>query len=219
MSVGKVEHIGRFVPCAAHDIALAGGRFVSTPLLHVAGHIVSARPAHTVVSPGRRRSFATKVAGGYQAGAIRRGCSSRPVINGRKRPACKVSISIRLEPAHTGDRIFALALWVFPFYPGGRSWPVRFVDKEFYRVGPRKYVSILAEFVLPVLLLLVTSLIHKAFELAIGDLELIDPVFPKPDCGQGLQARNACNSPEGERVAINRSLVDRNRNHSAGSIP
>src|ERR1700761_7327822 len=147
MSVGKVEHIGRFVPCAAHDIALAEGRFVSTPLLHVAGHIVSARPAHTVVSPGRRRSFATKVTGGYQAGAVRRGCSSRPVVNGRKRPAYKVSISIRLEPAHTGDRIFALTLRIFTLYPGGRSGPVRFIDKEFHGFGPRKHASILSELV------------------------------------------------------------------------
>jgi hypothetical protein len=40
-------------------------------------------------------------------------------------------------------------IWSFTLYPGGRSWPVRFIDKEFHRVGPRKRASILSEFVFP----------------------------------------------------------------------
>ena len=96
-----VEHVERFVPCAAQNIASARTGLVPAPLFNVPSHVVSPKPAHSSEASHSGWSLSAKIAGRHNTGARPWRSGRRPMINGRERLACEFRVSRCLIPTHT----------------------------------------------------------------------------------------------------------------------
>src|SRR5262245_54943852 len=119
-----MKGVGRFVPGATQNIPFVLIRFVPTPFLHVACHIVGSGATHAMMATDRRRAATLKVTERENVGTYQRINSHGsviPMVNSRETLACILSIGRRLVPTHAADRIVVLSYWVTARFPRRRA--------------------------------------------------------------------------------------------------
>ena len=188
LRVRVVEHVDRFVPRAAQDVAFRAGG-IQAPLFHVAGHVGRAAAGDAARRAGREQRLAAEVARRHHVGAQALVGRAAPVIDGRQRLAGPARIRGRFVPAHAGDRIVVLSGDVRAHLPRRGARPPCRVAELRHRGVERQRPAVLQERLAPQLRAPVSAVVHEPLERAVRDLVAIDPVVRQVDLGKVFERR------------------------------
>ncbi len=179
----SAELVGVVVPGAAPDESSLR-RLVPAPLPDVSRHVVGPVGGEPPEAPYRNGPVATEVAEGSQNGEPsqlrpldhRGEPSPRHIPVGTHRQAFSGVLGIRrrLIPAHSRDRVLALALRISSTQPGGGTGLVRPVNELPHRLLPTELPSVLHERMLPVLPVPVAAGVDELLVLSVGNLVSVD---------------------------------------------
>src|SRR5438270_9025823 len=174
--------------------------FRPSPLLYVTGHVVGSPRANTLLATFRQDARTSEIAGGNDVSGRERAGGTVPVINGGQALAGKFRVGGGFIPTDAGHRKVVLPIGILPGEPVLGAGTTGGVAEERHCLVGGDDFSIFLEFVLPVLALLISTLIDKIFELAIGDLVPIDPIIGQRQFGHAFEAGDE------ERLEIFRRL-------------
>src|SRR5262245_28029369 len=173
-SIRTEELVARLVPSTSENVTSVAN-WICNPFFDIPRHVVISIRRQTAVQPNTCRALASKVADAQNVGIEKTTCSAVPVINGREALLRELGVCCRFVPADATHRKICLSFREVSELPGGRARPARGIAEVRHGLFPGKDTPIPHERLFPVLLFLVSSRIHKLFELAVCHFIFVQP--------------------------------------------